>query len=163
MNIYLIRHGEAEQTSEGKPHEERALTANGIEIIKSSIELWKKFIDTLDIVLTSPLKRAKQTANVIGSTFKSQFDVTEEICLLNGGLTEDLLSIARSLDLNDIAMVGHQPDIGNHIAMMIGANSANSANFNIPPALIAKIFFKDRPVIGKGVLEFLLPPINKKG
>ncbi len=160
MNIYLIRHGEAEQTSEGKPHEERALTANGIEIIKSSIDLWKKFIDNFDIVLTSPLKRAKQTANIIGSAFKTQFDVTEEICLLNGGLAEDLLSIARSLDLNDIAMVGHQPDIGNHIATMIGSNNAN---LNIPPALIAKIFFKDRPVIGKGALEFLLPPINKKG
>ena len=160
MNIYLIRHGEAEQTSEGKPHEERALTANGIEIIKSSIDLWKKFIDNFDIVLTSPLKRAKQTANIISSAFKTQFDVTEEICLLNGGLAEDLLSIARSLDLNDIAMVGHQPDIGNHIATMIGSNNAN---FNIPPALIAKIYFKERPVIGKGVLEFLLPPINKKG
>ncbi|MCW8805314.1 MAG: histidine phosphatase family protein, partial [Ignavibacteriaceae bacterium] len=154
MNIYLIRHGESEQTSEGKPHEERALTANGIEIIKSSIELWKKFIDTLDIVLTSPLKRAKQTANIIGNTYKTQFDVTEEICLLNGGLTEDLLSIARSLDLNDIAMVGHQPDLGIHISRMIGSNNTN---FNIPPALIAKIIFKERPVIGKGVLEFLLP------
>ena len=33
MNIYLIRHGEAEQTSDSKPHEERSLTAEGIEII----------------------------------------------------------------------------------------------------------------------------------
>ncbi|MDH3269152.1 MAG: histidine phosphatase family protein, partial [Ignavibacteria bacterium] len=106
MNIYLIRHGEAEKTSEGKPHEDRVLTASGIEVIKSSVELWKKFIDTFDIILTSPLKRAKQTANIIGSAFKSQFEVTEEICLLNGGLTEDLLSIARSLDSDDIAMVG---------------------------------------------------------
>ncbi len=71
-----------------------------------------------------------------------------------------MLSIARSLSLNDIAMVGHQPDIGNHIASRIGSNSAN---FNIPQALIAKICFKEKPEIGKGVLEFLLPPINKKG
>lgn len=160
MNIYLIRHGEAEQTSEGKPHEDRALTANGIEIVKSSIEVWKKFIDTFDIILSSPLKRAKQTAHIINSVFKSPFEVAEEICLLNGGLTEDLLSIERSLNLNDIAMVGHQPDIGNHLASMIGSNDAN---FIIPPAVIAKISFKEKPVIGKGVLEFLLPPVNKKG
>ena len=160
MNIYLIRHGEAEKTSGGKPHEERALTANGIEIIKTSLELWKKFIETFDIILSSPLKRAKQTAQIVSSVFKSSFEVAEEICLLNGGLTEDLLSIARSLDLNDIAMVGHQPDIGNHIATMIGSNDAN---FKIPPAAIAKIYFNERPVIGKGVLEFLLPPINRKG
>ena len=160
MNIYLIRHGEAESTTEVKLHEERALTANGIEIIKSSIEVWRKFIDSFDIILSSPLKRAKQTAIIINSVFKSPFDVAEEICLLNGGLTEDLLSITRSLNLNDIAMVGHQPDIGNHIASMIGSNNAN---FIIPQALIAKICFKEKPGIGKGVLEFLLPPINKKG
>ena len=160
MNIYLIRHGESEQTSEGKPHEERALTSNGIEIIKTSIEVWKKFIDNFDIILSSPLKRAKQTALIISSVFKSPFEIAEEICLLNGGLTEDLLSISRSLNLNDIAMIGHQPDIGNHIASMIGSNDAN---FKLPPAVIVKIYFEEKPGIGKGVLEFLLPPLNKKG
>ena len=160
MNIYLIRHGEAEQTSEGKPHEERALTANGIEIINLSIDLWKKYVDNFDIILSSPLKRAKQTAQILTKVFKSEFNVTEEICLLNGDITEDLLSIARSLDLNDIAMVGHQPDLGIHIVRMIGSSDAN---FNIPPAAIAKIYFKERPAVGKGVLEILLPPINKKG
>lgn len=160
MNIYLIRHGEAEQTSDNKPHEERALTADGIEIIKNSIEVWKKFIDNFDIVLSSPLKRAKQTALIINKSFKSQFEVAEEICLLNGGLTEDLLSIARSFGLNDIAMVGHQPDLGNHIASMIGLKDVN---FRLPPAVIVKIYFKEKPVIGKGILEILLPPVNIKG
>lgn len=94
MNIYLIRHGESEPTSENKPHEDRMLTANGIEIIKTSMIFWKYFIDNFDIILTSPLKRAKQTAQIINSMFKSEFEVIEEICLLNGGLTEDLISIA---------------------------------------------------------------------
>jgi phosphohistidine phosphatase len=160
MNIYLIRHAEAEQTSEEKPHEERALTSNGIEIIKSSIEVWKKFIGNFDIILSSPLKRAKQTANILHSSFKSEFDVVEEIILLNGGLTEDLLSVARSLNLNEVAMVGHQPDLGIHLARMIGTIDSN---FNLPPAAIAKIHFNERPVIGEGILEFLLPPIIKKG
>jgi phosphohistidine phosphatase len=160
MNIYLIRHGESEQTSEGKPHEERLLTSNGIEIFKASIEMWNNFVDNFDIILSSPLKRAKQSANILNSVFKSDFDVIEEICLLNGGITEDLLSVARSLDLNDVAMVGHQPDLGIHLASMIGSKDAN---FKLPPATIAKIYFKERPVIGKGVLEFLLPPLIKKG
>ena len=160
MNIYLIRHGEAEQTSENKTHEERALTAEGIEIVKNSIEVWKNFIDNFDIVLSSPLKRAKQTALIINNAFKTQFEVAEEICLLNGGLTEDLLSIARSLGLNDIAMVGHQPDLGNHVTSMTGLNEAN---FQLPPGVLVKIYFKEKPLIGKGVLELLLPPLNKKG
>ena len=160
MNIYLIRHGEAEQTSERKPHEERILTTSGIEIINSSIEVWKKFNCNFDIILTSPLKRAKQTANIISSSFKSDFEVVEEICLLNGGLTEDLLSVARSLSLNDIAMVGHQPDLGIHIARLIGSNDSK---FRVAPASITKIYFNERPILGKGVLEFLLPPIINNG
>jgi len=43
---------------------------------------------------------------------------------------------------------------------MIGSKEAN---FKLLPASIAKIYFKERPVIGKGVLEFLIPPLIKKG
>ena len=160
MNLYLIRHGEAEQTSENKPHELRGLTENGAEIVRTSAEFWKNFILSFDIILSSPLKRAKQTADIIRFVLKIKPEVAEEISLLNGGLTEDLLSIAEAFGMNDIAMVGHQPDIGIHIASMIGSNDTN---FKIPPAAIAKIHFKENPRIGKGILEFLLPPINKKG
>jgi len=160
MNIYLIRHAEAEQTSEGKPHEDRALTTHGIEILQTSMDLWKNFIPNIDIILSSPLKRAKQTATVINNFYNPQFEVVEEICLLNGGLTEDLISVARALNMNDIAMVGHQPDIGIHINAMIGSTTAN---IKMLPAAIVKIHFDDRPRIGNGICEFLLPPINKKG
>jgi len=160
MNIYLIRHGEAESTSGEKPHEERSLTTEGIEILKTSIGFWKNFISKIDIILTSPLKRAKQTALIIQNIYEPEFDVIEEICLLNGGLTEDLVSIARSLNMEDIAMVGHQPDIGNHLAAMIGSGAVN---FRIQTSSIAKINFKERPRVGKGVCEFFLPPIIKNG
>ena len=160
MNIYLIRHGEAELTSANKPHEERALTSEGIEILQTSVNFWKNFIPKLDIILTSPLKRAKQSAQIIHKVFNTEFDVVEEIALLNGGLTEDLISISRSLSMNDVAMVGHQPDIGSHLASMIGTNTSN---FRIQPASIAKVSFKEKAKIGNGVCEFLFPPIIKNG
>ena len=160
MNLYLIRHGEAEQTSENKPHELRGLTENGAEIVRTSAEFWKNFIQSFDIILSSPLKRAKQTAEIIRVVLKVKQEVVEEISLLNGGLTEDLLSIAEAFGMNEIAMVGHQPDIGIHIAAMTGKGDPN---FRIPPSTITKIHFQEYPRIGKGILEFLLPPINKKG
>ena len=160
MNIYLIRHGEAESTSIEKPHEERSLTTEGIEILKTSIGNWKNFISKIDIILTSPLKRTMQTALIIQNIYKPEFDIIEEICLLNGGLTEDLISIARSLNMSDVAMVGHQPDIGNHLVSMIGSGSAN---FRIQPASLAKISFSEKPRIGTGVCEFFLPPKIKNG
>jgi len=160
VNIYLIRHGEAEPHSKTQPHELRELTNDGIAALKDTAENWKNYTKSFDIILSSPLKRATQTAKLIHDVLEVEHEVVEEISLLNGGLTEDLLSIAEALGMNEIAMVGHQPDIGIHIASMTGSSNTN---FKIPPAAIAKIHFKDKPRIGQGVLEFLIPPINKKG
>jgi len=160
VNIYLIRHGEAEPPSETKPHEQRELTKKGVETVKASAEFWKNFTLSFDIILSSPLKRAAQTAKLIRDVLNVKQEVVEEISLLNGGSTEDLISIAEAFGMNNIAMVGHQPDIGMHIASMTGSNDSN---FSIPPAAIAKIRFVENPRIGKGILELMLPPINKKG
>ena len=160
MNIYLIRHAKAESTSELKPHEERELTTIGIAILKASAEVWKNYITNFDIILSSTLKRAMQTAEIIKEAFEVKNDVMQEISLLNGGLTEDLLNLASSLGMNELAMIGHQPDIGIHISIMLGANELNCW---IPPSAIAKISFDGNPKIGKGKLEFLIPPVNKKG
>lgn len=160
MNIYFIRHGEAEPTSEQQPHEERELTQQGILILKASAEMWKNYLTDIDIILSSPLKRAMQTAEIIKEAFDVKTNIMQEISLLNGGQTEDLLNLAGSLGLNELALIGHQPDIGIHISLMIGANEINS---RIPPATIAKISFNSNPGIGKGKLEFLIPPVNKKG
>ena len=160
MNIYLIRHAEAESTSELKPHEERELTPRGIEILKASVEIWKHYFNEIDMILSSPLKRAMQTAEIIKEAFEVKIDVVEEISLLNGGLTEDLLNLAGSLGMDELAMIGHQPDIEIHISIMLGADELNCW---IPTSAIAKISFDGNPKIGKGKLEFLIPPVNKKG
>jgi len=160
MNLYLIRHGEAETTSEDKPHEERELTKEGIQVVKASVEMWKNFISSFEIIFSSPLKRAMQTANIIRDVLNVKPEVMEEISLLNGGLTEDLLTLADSFGMEDIAMIGHQPDLGIHISRMTGAAEIN---IKIPSAAIAKIFYKDKIIVGKGILEFFIPPVNKKG
>ena len=160
MNIYLIRHAEAESTSELKPHEERELTPRGIAILKASADVWKNYITGIDIILSSPLKRAMQTAKIIKEAFEVKNDIMQEISLLNGGLTEDLINIAGSLGMDELAMIGHQPDIGIHISIMLGADELNCW---IPTSAIAKISFDGNPKIGKGKLEFLIPPVNKKG
>lgn len=160
MNIYFIRHGEAEPTSDNKPHEERALTNEGIIILKNSAQLWKNFIDNIDIILSSPLKRAKQTAEIVKDVFATNTEVIVELSLLNGGQINDLLNLAAALDVDNIAMVGHQPDISQHIAAIIGIDDLKA---RISPGTIIKVSFNDKPKVGKGKLEFLIPPVNKKG
>lgn len=160
MNIYLIRHGEAEPASDKKPDEERELTESGIKKLKLSIDLWKNYFNKIDVILSSPLKRALQTAAIVKDTYGIESEIIKENSLLNGGSVKDLLIAAESFAVNDIAMVGHQPDLGKHIAAMSGSNNLN---LKLPPGSIIKINFKERISIGKGILEFFLPPVNKNG
>jgi len=160
MNVYLIRHGEADPTSVKKPQEKRELTKNGENIVIASAELWKKYVSEFEILLSSPLKRAMQTAHIIKEVFNIKSDVLPEILLLNGGPTEDLLIFVSAFGVENVAMIGHQPDLGTHISRMTGGNGAN---IKIPPATISKISFKSSPVMGEGILEFLVPPLINKG
>lgn len=160
MNIYLIRHGEAEPTSDNRPDDERELTETGIKVLKSSIQIWKKYVSRFDLIFSSPLKRALQTASIVKDVFEIRSEIVKENSLLNGGTTSDLLIAAESFGVQEIAMVGHQPDLGLHIGAMIGSNNLN---LKLPPASIIKIHFKDRISIGEGILEFFLTPINNKG
>ena len=160
MNIYLIRHAEAEPHNELKPDGERRLTQEGISILKSSMSIWKNYQQHFDLVISSPLKRAIQTSEIIKEFFLISQDVITERALLNGGRTEEIVLLAESLEVEDVAMIGHQPDIANHIANFLGIIDFKA---KIKPASIIKISFSGNPKIGNGKLEFLIPPINKKG
>jgi phosphohistidine phosphatase len=160
MNIYLIRHGKAENKSEIKPDEERELTEEGILEVEKAANLWKQHINKFDIILSSPLKRAIQTAEIIKNVFNVNAEILKETSLLNGGLTDDLLNVVTEFETEEIAMIGHQPDLANHISRIA---SLSEINIKLPPATIAKISFKDNPIIGEGILEFLIPPLIKKG
>lgn len=160
MNIYFIRHAEAEPSNESKPDGERGLTQEGISILKSSMLIWKNYQQHFDLVISSPLKRAIQTSEIIKEFFLITQNVITDRSLLNGGRTEEIILLAESLGVENVAIVGHQPDIADHIANFLGILDFKA---KLKPASIIKISFGGNPKIGNGKLEFLIPPVNKKG
>lgn len=160
MNIYLIRHGEAEPSNELTSDIDRRLTQEGILILKSSMAIWKNFLQHFDLVISSPLKRAIQTAAIIKEFFSVNHDEITDYCLLNGGRTEEIINLAETLGVEDLALIGHQPDLADHIAKFIGIEDFKA---KLKPGTIVKISFTGNPKIGDGKLELLIPPVNKKG
>ena len=69
MNVYLIRHAEAERISPLIKDSERKLTAEGKLALENSIKFWKAAILQIDILLSSPYLRAKKTAEIISNNF----------------------------------------------------------------------------------------------
>ena len=73
MDLFILRHGEAgKRISPGQNDAKRPLTVAGEEEIAKIAEALERIGIRFDIVLTSPLKRAYQTADIVAKESKSQ-------------------------------------------------------------------------------------------
>ena len=156
MNIYFIRHSDAENSSITTKDFERKLTEGGIEKIRKSAEGWKHVIPSFDYVVSSPLLRSLQTAEQILDIYdldKSKLIIDKR--LKSGSDLDDIIEIANSLNEDEIAFVGHQPEFSEHVSELI---SQTYAYIDFKKAAIAKINFYNKVKKGKGLLEFLIPP-----
>ena len=156
MNLYLIRHSIAENITMDKKDFDRELTEEGKFVIKKTSEAWKNYIGNVDVVLTSPLKRAIQTAEIISASLQDKQNLIKDNNLGTGSRTADLIDILNSLEYKNVVVVGHQPDLSQHINNFCGTGSFNLA---FPPASLAKIEFDNTIKYGRGRLIYFIPPI----
>lgn len=154
MNIYLIRHGDSEKSSVDKKDFDRELTPQGRSVTSNAALFWKKIIPAFDYIISSPYKRAVQTAEIIAGNFGLLNEIITDKKLSPGSSTEDLIEIARAYNCNNIALVGHQPDMSEHLSALI---SASGIKVEFKKSSIAKISFGSRVRMGRGTLEFLIP------
>ena len=163
MNIFLIRHTIAEAATHLKKDRERELTEEGIKTLKESINNWKSKVYSFDIILSSPVKRALRTAEIIADCYNYKDEIIKKNSLAPGSTVNSIIRLVESFRGERMAFIGHQPDIGYQVSTFI---SDSEVNLKISPASIINISFEGNPKIGKGVLKFLLPPVNmqtKKG
>jgi phosphohistidine phosphatase len=103
MRVYLVRHAEA---APGEPDELRALTPNGRDQARRLGERLRQEGVAADAVLSSPLLRARETADALGLG-PSQPDER-----LAPGATADDVRAAVAGRGATVVIVGHQPDCG---------------------------------------------------
>ncbi|MBK7630286.1 MAG: histidine phosphatase family protein [Ignavibacteriales bacterium] len=156
MNLYLVRHSIAENVSINKKDFDRELTNEGKIVIKKTSDAWKSYIENLDVVLSSPLIRAAQTAEIIAKNLQEKSNLVKDNLLSTGSRTADLIEILNTLDYKNILVVGHQPDLSIHINNFCGTGSFN---LSFPPASLAKIEFENSIKYSKGRLIYFIPPI----
>jgi len=158
MNLYLIRHSIAEKSSLNKKDIERELTEEGRALIRIFAQSWKNFVDSFDIIFSSPLKRTVQTSEIISSIMQTSANILLENNLAPGSRTSDLIDLLALTDKNNIAVVGHQPDLSIHISNFCGRNGFSLV---FPAGAIAKIEFDRKVRYNSGKLIFLIPPPAK--
>jgi phosphohistidine phosphatase len=114
MKVLLIRHAKADA---GDPDELRALNARGHAQAREVGERLARDDVHPDAVLSSPLLRARQTAEAIATATGAEAEVDER--LAPGATIDDLRDAVRGRGAT-VVVVGHQPDCGQIAAAVTG-------------------------------------------
>jgi len=120
--LYLIRHGIAEDRGEAWPDDaKRPLTAEGAARLKKSARALVRLGVTFDVVLTSPLVRTRQTAELIAAALTPKPPIVNTDALVPGASPGALFAeLEKHTRRKSIALVGHEPGIGELAARLLG-------------------------------------------
>jgi phosphohistidine phosphatase len=118
MEIYLIRHGIAAERGIYQTDEVRPLIPEGREKTTKIAKNLAKIPVSFDLILTSPLVRAKETAEILLKEGLS--DRLEEYSpLAPGGNINTWIKWYQKHEPETLALVGHQPDLGNWTEILV--------------------------------------------
>lgn len=158
-NLYLVRHAIAEPRDDTNyPDDaERPLTSKGKrkmeEVSQGLVRLGVEF----DWILSSPLVRARETAEVLAKESSYDGEVTLTETLAPGGSINALLQmLAKRPEARSVALVGHEPDLSHLLAELVAAS--DSAGLGFRKGGVALVAFSKNPARGQGELVWLLTP-----
>jgi phosphohistidine phosphatase len=120
MQLYFLRHGEADWPGWTKPDDERPLTDFG----KKEMRQLGKFLNRLkvkpDLIVTSPLPRALQTAEIAAEQLKTK--LRQDEALEPGFGISELSTVLKRHHSKLLMLVGHEPDFSSVISALTGAS-----------------------------------------
>lgn len=124
--LYLVRHAiAADRGSEWPDDNKRPLTERGISRFKDGVKGLHRLDVALDEIFTSPLLRAKQTAELLAAGLDGKPPIKVLDALAPGHTPSAVMTqLARVARRRRIALVGHEPDLGELAAHLIGAGRA---------------------------------------
>jgi phosphohistidine phosphatase len=156
LELYLVRHGVAADRGDDYPDDsKRPLTSQGIAKMRKEAKALEALGVTLDLILTSPLVRTRQTADTLAQTMASAPPVQTTDALAPAGTTAAVLKeLGQHMRLGRIALVGHEPNIGELAARLIGAR----APMPFKKGAICRIDFEVFPPKGAGQLVWFATP-----
>ncbi len=162
MELYFLRHGEAGQRSSALSKDfERTLTVAGKKEIERIAKVVDKMENKFDKIISSPLKRASETADILAKELKLADELEIWVELKPEGKREDLYKkLSRLKRDSTVLLVGHEPYLSTTISEIISGTPAS--RISLKKAGIARIRvmqFLPKPT---GELRSLLTPRQLK-
>jgi len=148
MYLYFLRHGEADWPNWDRPDDERPLTERGRKEMRKVAKFLRELDIPLDDILSSPLPRARQTADIVADRFK--LHVREQETLAGGFDRDGLNEMIQKYPVENLMIVGHEPTFTEVISDLTGAECKLSKGG------VALVDVNEEK--GRGRLLWLFPP-----
>lgn len=156
LELYLIRHGLAAERGDTYPDDsKRPLTSQGIAALRKEAKALAHLGVTFEQIISSPLVRTKQTAEVFSQVLPGNPPIALADALAPAGAPAAVFQeLAKHMRKGSIALVGHEPNIGELAARLIGARTP----IEFKKGAICRIDFEIFPPKGPGLLRWFITP-----
>jgi phosphohistidine phosphatase len=158
MKLYILRHGEAEDASAEGGDDARRLTASGRERMREIAAGMRSVGLRFDAILTSPLARASETAEMVAGAYEND-PPPQVVPALSAGVSpsETLAALARFGRLESVMIVGHEPQLSGLVSILL-SGSSDAVRIRLKKGGCVAMDFPNRLERGKGELRWMMTP-----
>lgn len=157
MDVLVVRHGTAldkeEAASRFMPDDDRPLTKKGRSRTKRVAKVLAKRVPNVTGLLTSPLLRAAETAEIVGAAIGLEPERTN--ALLPGAAEDHLVRVLEKKS-GAVAVVGHEPHLSRWIGWALTGESRSIVA--LAKSGVCLVHFADTPRAREGTIGWLLTP-----
>jgi len=156
MEIYILRHGAAEEATRSMKDADRALTAEGVVKLQAVLKRARAAGVEPPVILTSPYRRARETAEVAAKTLSGKSSLVETRALIPDSSPEAVWEEIRTHKAGaQLMVVGHEPLLSSVYSYLLGSASVQ---IDVKKSSLGRVDvdrFTGQP---RGVLRWLLYP-----
>lgn len=154
MQIYLLRHGAAEEGGSSGNDGDRALTDDGRRKLRQVLENASAAGVNPTLILSSPLKRAIQTAEIARDVLGYKNNILRTKALAPGSSVGDVWDEIRvHPDEASLMLVGHNPQLGELAAYLLGSPDMD---IDFKKGAILRVDVESFTAKPKGILRWYL-------
>jgi phosphohistidine phosphatase len=155
MRLLIIRHATAvPRGTPDMPDDERPLTKRGERRFRLAAEGLARLMKRPDTLLSSPLPRARRTAEIAAKAW-GKVEVEEEPALAGGSYNQIATALGRFPAESTVAIVGHEPDLSGLLGRLLGSSKPERLAFKKGGAALVDV---PGPLNEGGVLVWYMPP-----
>lgn len=155
MRIYVLRHGIAEDAPPGGPDADRALTPEGKRKLRGVLERARRAGVHPDVILTSPLKRAVETAEMAASILGAKDSLIRTTALAPSSSPERAWKEVRARPGTEMLLSGHEPLLSMLVALLLGCPALE---IRMRKGALVAIEVEAQEAQPHGVLHWMLTP-----